>query len=78
MAADRGLLLVVAQAFSGMLSLSLVDVLIFMGFVLSGRPSKSPESAGDAGGRGPGLTELFGVRLELASSFALLLGLLRL
>ena len=63
----------VAQAFSGMLTLSLVDVLIFMGFVSFGSAVQIP---GIGGGMQVVavlvLTELFGVRLELASSFALI------
>ena len=62
----------VAQAFSGMLTLGLVDVLIFMGFVSFGSAVQIP---GIGGGMQVVavlvLTELFGVRLELASSFAL-------
>ncbi len=63
----------VARAFSGMLTLSLVDVLIFMGFVSFGSAVQIP---GIGGGMQVVavlvLTELFGVRLELASSFAIL------
>ena len=64
----------VALAFAGLLHLSLVDVLIFMGFVSFGSVVQIP-------GIGGGiqvvavlvLYELFGVRLELATSFALLI-----
>jgi uncharacterized protein (TIRG00374 family) len=62
-----------ARAFSGMIALNIVDVLIFMGFVSFGAAVQIP-------GIGGGiqvvavvvLTELFGVRLELATSFAFL------
>jgi uncharacterized protein (TIRG00374 family) len=62
-----------AQACVGMLQFSLVDVLIFMGFVSFGSIVQIP-------GIGGGvqvvavvvLTELFGLRLELATSFAFL------
>jgi uncharacterized protein (TIRG00374 family) len=67
----------VARAFSGILTLSLVDVLIFMGFVSFGSAVQIP---GIGGGMQVVavvvLTELFGVRLELASSFALITWLL--
>jgi glycosyltransferase 2 family protein len=60
-----------ARAFSGTLSLSLVDVLIFMGFVSFGAAIQIP---GIGGGMQVVavlvLTELFGVRLELATAFA--------
>ena len=60
-----------ARAFSGTLSLTLVDVLIFMGFVSFGAAIQIP---GIGGGMQVVailvLTELFGVRLELATSFA--------
>ncbi len=60
-----------ARAFSGTLSLSLVDVLIFMGFVSFGAAIQIP---GIGGGMQVAavlvLTELFGVQLELATSFA--------
>ena len=60
-----------ARAFSGWIPLRLVDVLIFMGFVAFGAAVQVP-------GIGGGvqvvsilvLTELFGVRVELATSFA--------
>jgi uncharacterized protein (TIRG00374 family) len=63
-----------AQAFAGMVTLSFVDVLIFMGFVSFGGVVQIP-------GIGGGvqvvsvlvLTELFGVRLELATLFAFLI-----
>ena len=63
-----------ALAFSGLVQMSLVDVLIFMGFVSFGSAVQIP-------GIGGGvqvvavlvLTELFGVRLELATTFALLI-----
>ncbi len=60
-----------AQACSGMVQLSIVDVLIFMGFVSFGSIVQIPGI-----GRGVQvvavlvLTELFGVQLELATSFA--------
>lgn len=60
-----------ARAFDRLISLNLLDVLIFMGFVSFGAAVQIP-------GIGGGiqvvsvlvLTELFGVRLELATSFA--------
>jgi len=63
-----------ALAFSGLIHMSLVDVLIFMGFVSFGSAVQIP-------GIGGGvqvvavlvLTELFGVRLEVATTFALLI-----
>ena len=63
-----------ARAFAGLVSLGLVDVLIFMGFVSFGAVVQIP-------GIGGGiqvvsvivLTELFGVRLELATAFGLLI-----
>ncbi len=63
-----------AQAFSSLFTLELVDVLVFMGFVSFGAAVQIP-------GIGGGiqvvsilvLTELFGVRLELATAFALLI-----
>jgi glycosyltransferase 2 family protein len=62
-----------ARAYSGTITLNLVDVLIFMGFVSFGAAVQIP-------GIGGGiqvvavvvLTELFGIRLELATSFAFL------
>ena len=55
-----------------MITLSLVDVLIFMGFVSFGSAVQIP---GIGGGMQVVavlvLTELFGVRLELATSFAI-------
>jgi hypothetical protein len=66
-----------ARSFSGTVNLTLVDVLIFMGFVSFGAAVQIP-------GIGGGiqvvsvlvLTELFGVRLEVASSFAVLIWIL--
>jgi uncharacterized protein (TIRG00374 family) len=63
-----------ARSYAAMFHLSFVDVLIFMGFVSFGAAVQIP-------GIGGGvqvvsvlvLTELFGVRLEVATSFALLL-----
>jgi uncharacterized protein (TIRG00374 family) len=64
--------LCVARAFSGMLTLGLVDVLIFMGFVSFGSAVQIP---GIGGGMQVVavlvLTELFSIRLEVATSFAL-------
>jgi glycosyltransferase 2 family protein len=66
-----------ARAFSGTLSLSLVDVLIFMGFVSFGAAIQIP---GIGGGMQVAavlvLTELFGVQLELATSFAFFIWIL--
>ena len=62
-----------ARAFTGLIDLTLVDVLIFMGFVSFGSIIQIP---GIGGGVQVAsvlvLTELFGVKLELATSFALL------
>ncbi len=60
------------QAFSGVFTLTFVDVLVFMGFVSFGAVVQIP-------GIGGGvqvvavlvLTELFGIRVELATSFAM-------
>jgi uncharacterized protein (TIRG00374 family) len=66
-----------AKAFAGIVNLSLVDVLILTGFVSFGSVVQIP---GVGGGTQVVsvlvLTEMFGVRLELASSFALLLWIL--
>jgi len=63
-----------AQSFSGIVNLSLVDVLILMGFVSFGAVVQIP---GVGGGMQVVtvlvLTELFGVRFELASAFAIFL-----
>jgi uncharacterized protein (TIRG00374 family) len=63
-----------AKAFTGIVNLSLVDVLILIGFVSFGSIVQIP---GVGGGTQVVtvlvLTELFGIRLELASAFALLL-----
>jgi uncharacterized protein (TIRG00374 family) len=62
-----------ARSFAGMITLSLVDVLIFMGFVSFGSAVQIP---GIGGGMQVVsvlvLTELFGVRFELATLFAFL------
>jgi uncharacterized protein (TIRG00374 family) len=66
-----------ARSFSGVIDLSLVDVLILMGFVSFGAVVQIP-------GVGGGiqvvavlvLTELFGIRFEVASAFALFLWVL--
>ncbi|MDE3167911.1 MAG: flippase-like domain-containing protein [Acidobacteriota bacterium] len=66
-----------ARGFAGLVNLSLIDVLILMGFVSFGSVIQIP---GVGGGMQVVsvlvLTELFRVRLELASSFALLLWVL--
>jgi uncharacterized protein (TIRG00374 family) len=63
-----------AQAYTGTVTLSFVDVLIFMGFVSFGAAVQIP---GIGGGMQVVavvvLTELFDVRLELATSFAFLI-----
>jgi uncharacterized protein (TIRG00374 family) len=63
-----------AQAYTGIVTLSLVDVLIFMGFVSFGSAVQIP---GIGGGMQVVavvvLTELFDVKLELATSFAFLI-----
>jgi uncharacterized protein (TIRG00374 family) len=62
----------IAQAFQGMINFTLVDVLIFSGFVSFGAVVQIP---GIGGGMQVVavvvLTELFAVRLELATAFAL-------
>jgi uncharacterized protein (TIRG00374 family) len=66
-----------ARSFAGIVNLSLVDVLILTGFVSFGSVVQIP---GVGGGTQVVsvlvLTELFGVRLELASAFALFLWIL--
>jgi uncharacterized protein (TIRG00374 family) len=66
-----------ARAFRGQVDLSLVDILIIMGFVSFGSIIQIP---GVGGGMQVVsvlvLTELFGVRIELATSFALFLWIL--
>jgi glycosyltransferase 2 family protein len=66
-----------AKAFTGIVNLSPVDVLILTGFVSFGSVVQIP---GVGGGTQVVtvlvLTELFGIRLELASAFALLLWIL--
>jgi uncharacterized protein (TIRG00374 family) len=66
-----------ARSFAGIVSLSLVDVMILTGFVSFGAVVQIP---GIGGGMQVVsvlvLTELFGVRLELASAFALFLWIL--
>ena len=62
-----------AQSFAGIVNLGLVDVLILMGFVSFGAVVQIP---GVGGGMQVVsvlvLTELFGIRLELATAFAML------
>ena len=64
----------VARSFAGIVNLSLVDVLILLGFVSFGSVVQIP---GVGGGMQVVsvlvLTELFGIRLELASAFAVFL-----
>ena len=63
-----------ARSFSGLINLTFVDVIVFVGFVSFGAAVQIP-------GVGGGiqvvavvvLTELFGVRLEIASTFAVLI-----
>jgi hypothetical protein len=66
-----------AQSFAGVIDLSVVDVLILMGFVSFGAVVQIP---GVGGGlqvvAALVLTELFGIRFELASAFALFLWIL--
>jgi len=66
-----------AQAFTGIITLSFVDVLILTGFVSFGAVVQIP---GVGGGIQVAavlvLTELFSVRLELATAFAILLWIL--
>ena len=63
-----------ARAYSGIINITIVDILILMGFVSFGGVIQIP---GVGGGTqvvaALVLTELFGVRLELATSFAVLL-----
>jgi uncharacterized membrane protein YbhN (UPF0104 family) len=64
----------VVQAFAGIINLTFVDILILMGFVSFGGVVQIP---GIGGGTQVAaalvLTELFGTRLELATSFAVFL-----
>jgi hypothetical protein len=66
-----------ARAFTGLIEMNLVDILIFMGFVSFGAAVQIP---GIGGGMQVVsvlvLTELFGVKLELATSFAVLIWIL--
>ena len=66
-----------AQAYVGVINITIVDVLILMGFISFGGVVQIP---GVGGGTQVVavlvLTELYGTRLELASSFALLLWIL--
>jgi hypothetical protein len=63
-----------AKSFTGIVNLSLVDVLILLGFVSFGSVVQIP---GIGGGMQVVavlvLTELFGIRMELASAFAVFL-----
>lgn len=63
-----------AQAFSGIINITIVDVMILMGFISFGGVVQIP---GMGGGTQVAailvLTELYGTRLELAASFAMLL-----
>lgn len=62
----------VAQAFAGMINITFVDVLIFMGFVAFGSTIQIPGIGGGAQVVAVlVLTELFGAKLELATSFAI-------
>ncbi len=66
-----------AKSFSGVLHLTFVDVVVFMGFVTFGAAVQLP---GIGGGMQVAavivLTELFGIRLELAAAFAMFIWLL--
>jgi uncharacterized protein (TIRG00374 family) len=66
-----------AQAFVGIINITIVDVLILMGFISFGGVVQIP---GVGGGTQVVailvLTELYGIRVELATSFALLLWIL--
>jgi uncharacterized membrane protein YbhN (UPF0104 family) len=66
-----------AQSFSGVFSLTFLDVIVFMGFVSFGAIVQIP---GIGGGMQVAsvvvLTELFGIRFELATSFAMFIWLL--
>ncbi len=62
----------VAQAYVGTINLTLVDVIIFMGFVSFGSIVQIPGIGGGAQVVSVlVLTELFGTKLELATSFAI-------
>jgi hypothetical protein len=64
----------VAQAYLGILNLTFVDVLIFMGFVAFGSTVQIPGIGGGAQVVAAlVLTELFNVKLEVATSFAILI-----
>ncbi len=67
----------VAQAYQGTLNLTFVDILIFMGFVAFGSTVQIPGIGGGAQVVSVlVLTELFGAKLELATSFAIFIWVL--
>jgi uncharacterized protein (TIRG00374 family) len=67
----------VAQAYAGTINLTFVDVLIFMGFVSFGSTVQIPGIGGGAQVVAVlVLTELFGTKLELATSFAIFVWIL--
>jgi uncharacterized protein (TIRG00374 family) len=67
----------VAQAYAGTINLTFVDVLIFMGFVAFGSMVQIPGIGGGAQVVAVVvLTELFGTKLELATSFAIFIWIL--
>jgi len=67
----------VAQAYVGTINLTLVDVIIFMGFVAFGSVIQIPGIGGGAQVVSVlVLTELFGTKLELATSFAIFIWIL--
>ena len=67
----------VAQAYVGTINLTFVDVLIFMGFVAFGSMVQIPGIGGGAQVVAVVvLTELFGTKLELATSFAIFVWIL--
>ncbi len=67
----------VAQAYEGAIHLTFVDILIFMGFVAFGSMVQIPGIGGGAQVVAVlVLTELFGAKLELATSFAIFIWIL--
>lgn len=67
----------VAQAYQGTINLTFVDILIFMGFVAFGSMVQIPGIGGGAQVVAVlVLTELFGTKLELATSFAIFIWIL--
>ena len=67
----------VAQAYAGVINLTFVDLLIFMGFVAFGSTVQIPGIGGGAQVVAIlVLTEMFGIKFELATSFAIFIWIL--